>query len=104
MPTHPLANGAQKTTEQLKEFVKKIKYGILIDGIFYLNNQSKEIFRQNTNVLIKEFYLLLINKKNYDRSVGKSAANKKAFVEATTEETHTPTLSPRRRFAMLLED
>ena len=47
------------------------KYGLLVNGVFYLNNETKELLKQCQNSLIKDFYPLLINKKNFDRKVTK---------------------------------
>ena len=43
-------------------------------------------------MLVKDFYLLLINKKNHDRTTKNQKVMQKIINEATAEETHKPSI------------
>jgi hypothetical protein len=59
---------SQNTNGQLDERIIFNKYGYTVDGIFFIrNNKSKQEQKQIQGVLIKDFYDLLNNKKNFER-------------------------------------
>lgn len=50
--------------------------------------------KQRQQMLIKDFYELLNNKKNFERQVNLKARQQKTLMEMRLEETHKPKLAP----------
>ena len=81
-------------TSEYTDNTMRARYGIIHNGIFFIDlSSSREKQKITQNKLIKDFYILLNNKKTFDRDNMKTMKNQKLNDHLAQQETHRPQLA-----------